>query len=74
MKKVKPINITYLTTKYGPGYIAKEKKSGKIVAHAKQIDALMKKVKEKRAKEEVVVSWVPKHGARYVFNISFRIC
>ena len=67
MKKIRPINITELTVKYGPGYIAKDKKSGRVVAHASRVDILMKKVKE--AKKEVVISWVPKHGARYVFGI-----
>lgn len=72
MNKVKSINITALTEKYGPGYIAKDKKSGRIVAHASRVDTLMKKVKD--AKKEVVISWVPKHGALYVFSLSFRLC
>lgn len=67
MKKIKAINITKLTEKYGPGYIAKDKNSGKIVAHASRVDTLMKKVKSKKEKE-VVISWVPKHGAQYVFS------
>lgn len=72
MRKVKTINITHLTEKYGPGYIAKDKKSGKVVAHATRVDTLMKMVKNKKEKE-VVISWVPKHGAQYVFSISLRI-
>lgn len=71
MKKVTPINITHLTEKYGPGYIAKDKKSGRIVAHARRVDILLKKVKKE--KEEVVISWIPKHGARYVFRLSLRV-
>lgn len=71
MKKVMPVNITRLTKKYGPGYIAKDKKSGRIVAHARSVDVLLKKVKKE--KEEVVISWVPKHGARYVFRLSLRV-
>lgn len=70
MRKVKTIDITYLTEKYGPGYIAKEKKSGKIIAHVSRVDVLMKKVKSEKREKEVVISWVPKHGARYVFNVS----
>lgn len=73
MKKVKSINITKLTEEYGPGYIAKEKKSGKIIAHASRVDALMKKVKDVKKEKELVVSWIPKHGARYVFSISIRL-
>jgi len=72
MKKIKSINITALTEKYGPGYIAKDKKSGRIIAHASRVDILMKKVKD--AKKETVISWIPKHGALYVFNISLRLC
>ena len=68
MNKVKSINITALTEKYGPGYIAKDKKSGRIVAHASRVDTLMKKVQDIKKGKEVVVSWVPKHGARYVFS------
>lgn len=73
MKKIKPINITTLTEKYGPGYIAKDKKSGIIVAHASRVDVLMKKVKTEKKEKEVIISWVPKHGAQYVFGISLRI-
>lgn len=74
MDKVKSINITALTEKYGPGYIAKDKKSGRIVAHASRVDTLMKKVKGEKKEKEVIISWIPKHGARYVFNISLRLC
>ena len=73
MNKTKSINITALTEKYGPGYVAKDKKSGRIVASAKRVDTLMKKVKRGKEEKEVVISWVPKHGARYVFNISLRL-
>lgn len=70
MKKLQPINITSLTEKYGPGYVAKDKQTGKIIAHAARVDILMKKVKDK---ERVVVTWIPKHGARYVFSLSIRL-
>jgi uncharacterized protein YlbG (UPF0298 family) len=73
MKKVKSINITKLTEKYGPGYIAKDKKSGRIVAHASRVDTLMEKIKDVKKEKEVVVSWIPKHGAQYVFSISLRV-
>mgnify|MGYP001576274462 FL=1 len=73
MKKIKSINITALTEKYGPGYIAKDKKSGRIVAHASRVDTLMKKVKGEKKEKEVIISWIPKYGARYVFNISLRL-
>jgi hypothetical protein len=65
---MKPINITSLIKKYGPGYVAKNKKTGKIIAHAKRLDFLFRKIE---GKANVVVSWIPKKGARYVFRISF---
>lgn len=71
MKKVTPINITRLTKEYGPGYIAKDKKSGRVVAFAHRVDLLLKQVNKN--KEEVVISWVPKHGARYVFRLSLCV-
>ena len=72
MNQVKSINITALTEKYGPGYIAKDKKTGRIVASAKRVDTLMKKVKGGKEEKEVIISWIPKHGAQYVFNISLN--
>lgn len=66
-RSMKPINISALVKEYGPGYIAKSKKTGKIVAHAKRLDFLFKKTK---GKTDVVISWIPKKGARYVFRIS----
>ena len=71
MKGIRPINITHLTEKYGPGYIAKDKKTGKVIAYASKVDTLMEKIKKYKIKKEVVISWIPKHGARYVFRISF---
>ena len=63
---MKPVNISSLITKYGPGYVAKTK-GGQVVAHARKLDVLFKKVKNKAS---LVISWVPKKGARYVFRIS----
>ena len=63
---MKPINISSLIKKYGPGYVAKSQKTGKVVAHAKRLDTLFKKA-GKRA--DVTISWVPKSNAKYVFPI-----
>lgn len=65
---MKSLNITDLVKKYGPGYIAKNKKTGKVVAHSKHIDILFNKTKNR---SNIVISWVPKKNARYVFRISF---
>jgi len=64
---MKPVNISSLIKKYGPGYIAKHRKSGRVVAHAKTLDVLFRKTKKR---SDVVVSWVPKSDARYVFRFS----
>lgn len=64
---MKPINISSLIKKYGPGYVAKNRKTGRVVAHAKRLDLLFKKTKKRT---DFVVSWIPKSGARYVFRIS----
>lgn len=40
---MKPINISSLIKKYGPGYIAKNRRTGKVIAHAARIDLLFKK-------------------------------
>lgn len=37
---MKPINITSYVKEYGPGYIAKSKKTGRVIAHAKRLDFL----------------------------------
>lgn len=68
---MKPIDITNLIKKYGPGYIAKDKKSGRVIAHSSRVDSLMKKVK--KTNKEVVISWLPKQEGRYVFSISFLL-
>ena len=62
-KLMKPFNISNLIKKYGPGYIAKNSKTGRVVAHAKRLDTLFKKSGDRK---DIVISWVPKSGARYV--------
>lgn len=64
---MKPINISSLIKKYGPGYVAKNQKTGKVVAHAKRIDLLFKKT---QGKTNVVISWIPRKDTRYVFKVS----
>ena len=64
---MKPINISSLIKKYGPGYVAKQQKTGRVVAHDRRIDTLLKKTGKRT---DVIISWIPKPGARYVFRIS----
>lgn len=64
---MKPINISSLIKKYGPGYVAKNKKTGKVIAHALRIDLLFKKTGKR---SDISISWIPKGNAKYVFRIS----
>lgn len=64
---MKPVNISSLIKKYGPGYIAKNKKTGRVVAHAKRIDILIKKTGKR---SDITISWLPKGNAKYVFRVS----
>ncbi|HLC94096.1 MAG TPA: hypothetical protein VJH96_00835 [Patescibacteria group bacterium] len=63
---MRPINISKIMEKYGPGYVAKSRKTGRIVAHAKRLDLLFKKTGKRT---DVTISWVPKSNAKYVFRI-----
>ncbi len=64
---MKPINISSLIKQYGPGYVAKNKKTGKVIAHAKRLDVLFKKTKKKA---NVTIAWIPQGNTKYVFRIS----
>lgn len=64
---MKPVNISPLVKKYGASYVARSKKTGKVLAHSKRIDVLVKKMKKKLG---VTISWVPRDNVRYVFKIS----
>ena len=64
---MKPINISSLVKKYGSSYIARNKKTGRVVANAKRLDTLVKKT---RKRTDLTISWVPRDNARYVYKIS----
>lgn len=65
---MKPINISSLIKQYGPGYVAKNKKTGKVIAHAKRLDVLFKKTKKKAG---ITIAWIPQGNTKYVFRVSF---
>lgn len=71
----KTINLTALAKRYGGGYVARLADTTKVIAHAKETDKLLKKIKDRKEFQEnkVVISWIPKYGARYVFKISLRL-
>lgn len=64
---MKPVNISEIVKKYGPGYIAKSRKTGRVIAHAKRLDLLFKKTSKRT---DVTISWVPKSNVKYVFRVS----
>lgn len=64
---MKPVNISALVKKYGASYVARNTKTGKVVANSNRIDLLLKKTKDN---SNINISWVPKDNARYVFKIS----
>jgi hypothetical protein len=63
----RPIDVSSLVKKYGPGYVAKKTKTGRIVAHAKRLDVLFKETKHRT---NVTISWIPQPNVKYVFGIS----
>jgi len=64
---MKPINISSLIKKYDSGYIAKSKKTGRVIAHAKRLDILFQKTGKK---SDITISWLPKGNTKYVFRVS----
>lgn len=56
--------------KYGPGYVAKNKTSGKVIASSKRLDLLFRKVGKKT---NVTIAWIPKGNVKYVFRISLPV-
>ncbi|MBI4067045.1 hypothetical protein HY407_01575 [Candidatus Gottesmanbacteria bacterium] len=72
----KVFNLTSLSQKFGECYVARLKDTDKVIAHAKDADQLLAKIKgrEEFKKNKLVISWIPKYGARYVFRISLPIC
>ncbi len=72
---MKAINITRLAKKKGPGYAAKDRVSGRVVLTARRLDILWSRIirLDKSRQERLVISWIPKYGAKYVFNVSIRL-
>ena len=68
-------NLTAISKKYGPGYVARVKDGLKVIASAKRVDVLFKKIQNQKDFKEnkVVISWVPRYGQSYAFGISVRV-
>lgn len=65
----KRINYSKLSKKYGPGYVARIVDTTRVIAYHSKADKLLEKIKNRKEFKEnkVVISWIPKYGARYVF-------
>lgn len=73
---MKSLNLTALSKKYGPGYVARIDGGTKVFAAAKKVDSLVLKIKDKKEflENKLVISWIPKYGQRYAFRVSLRVC
>ena len=71
MRKV--LDLTSLSRNLGECYVARIADSNKIIAHSKRADKLMESIKntDEFKKNKVVISWIPKYGAKYIFEASF---
>ena len=56
--------------KYGPGFVALSKKSGRVVAHAKKFGDLWQKIKGRKSfkKNLLKITHVPNYSARSVYQ------
>ena len=70
MKQLKdPKGFARMMKKYGPGFVALSKKSGRVVAYAKKFGDLWEKIKERESfkKNLLKITHVPSHTARSVY-------
>lgn len=71
----KAFNLTALSKKFGEGYVARIDGTNRIVGYVPTADVLMKKIQYKKEFKEnkVVISWIPKYNATYVFGVSLSL-
>lgn len=64
-----PESFSRMMKKYGPGFVAYSKKSGRVVAHAKDMKQLWDQIKNRRSfrNDLLVISHVPEYGTRSVY-------
>lgn len=56
-------NYTSIVKKYGPGFVALSKKTGKVIASGRNIKELWEKADKKRIDfSNIVISHLPKYG------------
>lgn len=75
MRMRKALNLTSLSKNFGECYVARIVDSDRIIGHSKRADKLMENIKntEEFKKNKVIISWIPKYGAKYVFGISLLL-
>lgn len=64
-----PNDMTHIVKTYGPGFVARSIKSGRVVAHAKEFGKLWDQVKDKESfkKNELEIMHVPQYGIHSVY-------
>jgi len=71
MKQLKdPKAFARMMKRYGPGFVALSKKSGRVVAHAKEFGKLWQKIRRRKSFKEnqLKITHVPGYGARGVYK------
>lgn len=71
MKQLKnPTAFARMMKKYGPGFVALSKRSGRVVAHAKKFGELWQKIRERESfkRDLLKISHVPSYSARSVYK------
>jgi len=62
---------TSITKKYGPGFIAQSQKTGKVLAHGRDIEKMYKDAEKKGIDfTKVIISHVPPYG---VITLYFKV-
>lgn len=68
-----PKNFLKIMKKYGPGFVAFSKKSGRVLAYGKDIKKLWENAEKKRINfSKIVISHIPKYGTVSLYFINGR--
>jgi len=64
-----PNDLTHIVKKYGPGFVAQSKESGRVVAHADDFEKLMKQIEHRESykKNKLIVMHVPSYGVLHIY-------
>ena len=71
MKQLKdPEAFARMMKRYGPGFVALSKKSGRVVAHAREFGKLWQKIRGRKSFKEdgLKITHVPGYGTKSVYQ------